>query len=654
MSLFGGDNARPSLSPSPSQSSPSPSVEDPAGAQNAQNAPLTSFTLDSETDDDNHNQIDPDALEDDEDESELKPSRPNRFTGHPGTWQRYTAADRQIAASLEKIDSEDLTAHLYNTHNLKRRLRRPAEKLTGVKSWQGKDAWLKKGEDLQYTDPVGETETELIPPKSWTAWPVPPNQLPHKKENVERADSEEDTWYIGAVGAQSAGEVMREEILALMLRQAKEQWLSRESDQEEDDVPSRPKPRAKSEGKGVKSDVDIQDQEGRETGSSPFETEPNEKKVERRGKKGAFQQEEPLSKPTFLADDDEARRILQPSVNSLLTRLDGLALGLRRSRLNHLGKGAHSDRSESEFGSDTEQAGLRAKRLPSRAQSKSHTGRKAKNLSTSRTGHTLKHKEKPSKKPKKPETEVLDDSDSVSDYGADHEDEIDLQSSSSDESSQGMLFNATKKSRKNSDASSTNLENARQVGLMDWSEVLGVASMTGWNERAVARAAQRCAALFGEGMSFRTFDEASATQPVPEAVQYTPSTIPDFGSLSADTSSNAKRPYFDSGTLRCPHKDCWGSEQDFKIPYRTIEHVIRVHDYDPRTNDSDNEERTLGGVHIDGFLQPISLKRGWVGAGRGRSKSADKKTENGKGKGKKKQKVESERSSPDIDEDIKI
>jgi N-terminal acetyltransferase B complex catalytic subunit len=63
-----------------------------------------------------------------------------------------------------------------------------------------------------------------------------------------------------------------------------------------------------------------------------------------------------------------------------------------------------------------------------------------------------------------------------------------------------------------------------------------------------------------------------------------------------------------------------------------------VHGYDPRTNDSDNEDRKVGGVHIDGFLQPITAKQGSLGAGRTKSKSQGPSTADGKGKGKKKAK----------------
>jgi len=44
------------------------------------------------------------------------------------------------------------------------------------------------------------------------------------------------------------------------------------------------------------------------------------------------------------------------------------------------------------------------------------------------------------------------------------------------------------------------------MGLRDWSDVLGVAAMQGWDRAVVDAAAGRCAALFGEGMDFRVVD----------------------------------------------------------------------------------------------------------------------------------------------------
>ena len=166
-----------------------------------------------------------------------------------------------------------------------------------------------------------------------------------------------------------------------------------------------------------------------------------------------------------------------------------------------------------------------------------------------------------------------------------------------------------------------------RAGLMDWSEVLGLAAIKGWDERVLARTAQRCASLFGESMSFLPLHEDLAAQPPPEPVQYTPSTIPGPDISSAGRPSQPKRPLFLTGTLRCPHVGCYGHTKDFETPHRVVEHCRRVHEYDPRTNDSDNEDRLLGGVHIDGFMQPIASQRGWQERGKSRASSVKKKQE---------------------------
>ncbi|PVI03338.1 hypothetical protein DM02DRAFT_587906 [Periconia macrospinosa] len=567
MSLFGGDSVRPSLSTSPSPAPQSTaSIDEPADVPDAQISVQPSISLNTDEDESEYEE---DSYDDDDD---IELLRPNKFTGSARTWRGYTLADRQIAASLETLEASDLAAHLYNTHNLKYRVQRPAGQLAKVEDWHTKDSWLKKGEQLLFTNPFGETETELIPSKLWSAWPLPPGQIVKKDTGVRQPDNDEDAWYIEAAAVEDAAETMREEIQALFLRRAKEQWLSRELEEEyEDETAGSPKANPTESdtenGKPPKlqsapaSDVEMQDYEDNGTGGGLTK--------ERRGRYRASQQDVPFAKPVFLADDDSAWQILGPTVNSLLSRLGHLALSIRRSRLNHTGRGAYSDMSGSEFTSDADDD------------------------TSSSSAQSLPRKTKP----------------------------------------------PLNQSRRSSDASITP-GFSTQTGLMDWSEVLGIASTIGWNETAVARAAQRCAVLFNEKMSFRKFDEAATSKPVPDPVQYTPSTIPDYEALGIGTRASPKRPFFNTGTLRCPHKDCWGSEQDFKIPYRTIEHVMRVHGYDPRKNNEDNEERKCGGVHIDGFLQPITAKQGWLGSGRARSKSADKKAETAERVKRKKQKID--------------
>lgn len=54
-----------------------------------------------------------------------------------------------------------------------------------------------------------------------------------------------------------------------------------------------------------------------------------------------------------------------------------------------------------------------------------------------------------------------------------------------------------------------------RFGLRDWSDVLGMASMTDWDPEVVQRASERCATMFGENMLFRTFLETDTYNDVP-------------------------------------------------------------------------------------------------------------------------------------------
>ncbi|KAF2834309.1 hypothetical protein M501DRAFT_1020894 [Patellaria atrata CBS 101060] len=96
--------------------------------------------------------------------------------------------------------------------------------------------------------------------------------------------------------------------------------------------------------------------------------------------------------------------------------------------------------------------------------------------------------------------------------------------------------------------------NTIRLNPRDWSEVVGMAAMRGWNAKVVQRAAKRCCLLFGERMSFRTFHED-----LPTTSTALGSDIPEL-----EQSSHAKAPMF-------------------------------------------------GGVHLDGFLQTIRRQHGWRG-----------------------------------------
>ncbi|KAF2876928.1 hypothetical protein BDV95DRAFT_558081 [Massariosphaeria phaeospora] len=561
--------------------------------------------------------------------------RPNRFTGKRSTWKGYTEAERHIAAALDQAQSGDLAAHLYNAHALRRRTRLPLAqiKTPQSKDWHSKHLWFKGGDDLQYTDGLGEVQTELVPPRHWTAWPLDPDRVPapHERFGSGKTDEGDAGWSIKASGAPSAGAELREELLAVFQRLAKAKWRARNNRKKHQEAAAaKPRPRNKSRSKSVRSghsqsaatdseiptsDVGNEDSEDPKTAS---DSAADEKPADWLDAKHTHTAEPRYAPIALLADDAKARRLLQPSVNSLLSQLDEVALAIRRSRLNHSGKVASGETSGSEFTSDAESVASDTAPRPGTRERNTST-RPASARATSRTAsRRIRHA---SQVPKESITtsQHVHDSDSASDYGAD----VKLKN----RSSSTLLRRKRARSEYASDDddddddSTTSGRYGHQENLLDWSEVLGLASITGWNERAVARTAQRCAALFGEAMAFRAFDESLATQPAANPIHYTPSTMP----APPPRAQTAKRPIFEKGTLRCPHADCRGHQDDFELPYRVIEHVKRVHGYDPRTNNQDNEDRKMGGVHRDGFLQPIGLKPGWLGGGRAKGEGPQRR-----------------------------
>ena len=628
MSLFGGDDGvTPTESPSSTALS-SPTIAEPASPPNAQLAPNLHRPLESEVEDDFYSDSDAEL----EDFDEAQPSRPNRFTGQPQTWKGYTAADRQIVTSLDQIRNSDLAAHLYNAHALKRRARRPAEEIAGLENWQSRDSWLKTGSELHYTDVTDEIQKELVPSKDWTAWPLPPARLPLVNDGPGSglADNESSHWMIGGAGAHDAGEELREEMLAVFVRLAKDSWDSREPEDENQRGRDRATiSRSRSRSKSVMStrsrrsasrvDVDMKDADGRAANNGAPQDDDEEQSGPGVGKKRGRKSLNDISaKPAILADDARAQRLIQPTINSMLSKLDDLALAVRRTRLNHFGRGGSSDRSSmSEFTSGVDSGGSKS-RSSSRARSKTSNSPKASTRPPSRATST--------RTDDAAKTTTTGKSTSKARKAASISD---VTSNESDSDAPKNTTRTRKRGRSESITSegsaSTTRDESGRAGLMDWSEVLGLAAVKGWDERAIARTAQRCASLFGESMSFIPFEESLTSKPITEPVHYTPSTMPTPTVLLASGPSASKRPFFQIGTLRCPYADCYGHEKDFALPYRVVEHCMRVHGYDPRTNDSDNEERTLGGVHIDGFLQPVTSKPGWLGHGRSKAGKISKK-----------------------------
>jgi hypothetical protein len=226
-----------------------------------------------------------------------------------------------------------------------------------------------------------------------------------------------------------------------------------------------------------------------------------------------------------MADDDEAGAILQPTVRHLVSKQDELLKALHISR-----RGQHNDPSAPW-----------KKQRPSRTTSPASTvPRNSRKAPTKRKRGALEV-----------ETKLRRDR-SISDIDAKQSDK-------------------TKRKRR------------RALGQRDWSEVLGMAAMMGWDQAAIDRAARRCAAIFDEGMSMRFMAGDVAGKMRDQVVDYVPDMVPDIHSAADPEEESVIDPMIDPvvdpmvNVFRCPYKSCNRYGQPFAQRWRFREHLRRTH-----------------------------------------------------------------------------
>ncbi|EDP50196.1 hypothetical protein KXW98_004645 [Aspergillus fumigatus] len=351
--------------------------------------------------------------------------RPNRFRGPESTWRKLTFEDRQNAQALEELRARDLAAHLYNAFALRVRAREIARQA------------------LESDKQLDETEA-FVPPKRWTAWPVPATEVPRPGEHLRRQI--DDEWTLRMPPDPRPSAELEESIIAIMLKTAKDRFQAR--DWTTKGVGPNQKQRARSmsqtndETTGIESEweCDIDTTDAMEL------------------------------RPVVQADDDKSRRQLRPLTRNILTRFDQLLMGLHHARKGGM---TGDDSSASEWQSDTESAASNASH--SRKRRKGEKGERSQSRGRKRSRRSSVRA-----------TSTTGRSRSV------------LASSARTPShSRGRSFDRDRR------RSASRIRR----GLRDWSEVLGVASIIGLPHAAVMRTARRCAALFGEDMEFRTFSE---------------------------------------------------------------------------------------------------------------------------------------------------
>ena len=501
-------------------------------------------------------------------ENEKIPERPNKYHGPPSTWRSWTEPERLLAASLDQIRAADLSIHLYNAHAMKRRLRTKEQQNT-VPSWGSKERWVRTRDNSEETPDDEGGDPFFLPPKVWTAWPIPLDEVPRDGGEKLRRWGEDEQWTLSREGSGMPSEDLQELLVAEVLRQAKESYRHRKWGSSEEELSVGP-------GNG-----EVFRKEARESSTSAGDSHDD-----------TFGYKKSRSmKPLIMADDDQAREILKPTIRHILSKLDDLLVGLHHARQAYLPTG---DDTASETQTDVEGVSPAPR----------------------------KRKARPRRKPSmilKNQGETSLDAEPAA--GLDTDSDSNFIPSTKQSSSSPTRPRSRKRRRSPlspRSASISRQKRQKRLGLRDWSDVLGVASMVGFDAKVVERAAERCTRLFGEGISFRTLQEGKEGDIETEVVNGKRRNVSSHAQEERNpkVADEQKRPLQlgADGLYYCPWKYCRRSEVGFSRVWNAKKHMKEIHD-DRRSHNNNAEvaEELVGGVHVDGFMQPIQARPGWRG-----------------------------------------
>ncbi|KAF4549632.1 Hypothetical protein D9617_20g026880 [Elsinoe fawcettii] len=418
----------------------------------------------------------------------------------------------------------------------------------------------------------------------WTAWPLDPEKVPR---------SESSFWGIRGGFLETSGETFVEEMRAAGLRQVKEQWTKREPERRRRDQFATSLDRNRSRSRSRTRSVTPIGSDQPDEGSSGWSDDGSE-----------------VAPPVLSANVDETDALLAPIVYSIQSQVDTLLAALQHSR-----SGLHAN------GRDEDSRRLRASWSRSRSKSRSTSRRRRSGNATSASAAEDPATEDPAMR--EPATE---------------DEERSGRPRKRQKTNSGSDVSGTRSASATS-ASSLNSDHAKAP--RDWSEVLGVAAICGWDAKVVKRAQSRCEALFGERMMFHTLLEDPNDQgdhdrrdtedddTVTPYVQLLEEPVQGYNCpfenckrhgrlfpfsqgyrfrehlsrshrLNAEqieplveaasasrgtvpTSQKNPRGWIPPEPLSCPHTDCPTRTKIYGEPRRLIDHFKRYHKYDPRT-----------------------------------------------------------------------
>ena len=303
---------------------------------------------------------------------------------------------------------------------------------------------------------TGEEVSDFVPPDVWTAWPMPADEVPRNTFLPK----------MGGNGSFRKAEDVRpsadleEALLATTTRIARERWRARRWEwvgRKAEDV-------IKKEVLMEEDPTPEQEDVGEDEDFPPDRPMFSSQAADALGIGSSSSEDDVIAeseneadierRPVPIADDDHARKLLLPTIRHIISKADDLLEGLQKAREAYAGNWNKSKVQDTTTGEDTETSTGKSR---SRSHNKSQQSRKRARASS-----------------------------------------VDSEAS--------MMSKTSTSSR------GRRKPKMKQLKLRDWSDVLGMAALTGWDPNAVQRAADRCSRLFGEDMLFRSFEEAGAKE----------------------------------------------------------------------------------------------------------------------------------------------
>ncbi|MCJ1443184.1 MAG: hypothetical protein MMC23_003682 [Stictis urceolatum] len=481
------------------------------------------------------------ALEEVSDEERLP--RPNDFKGPKSTWREWTAEERQIATSLDQLQARNLGVHLYNTHNLRLRARALRAKAEASENAEADvNAW----------------EPRLL----WAAWPLERALVPREGKEGWKNEPKDEAVSRSSAKDLSSRQMLEELVINTASRIARSRFQARawegsesgdsqrdnELDAMEEDPVEEP-PIPSSHRRSDSSDDSMSASSRPVTRESHTRSQSVSRATSRASPQAASRsqssspsasdQEVPVLEPVPTADDAQITLLLRRPARHILSQLDSLFAGLHHSRQSY------SRRNPGPTSSGGTEDDL------DQAEDDEHQDPAPRPTSQSRSRSSRRRKRRNS------------DSSSGSNYSSELSTENSDVASSSEPGSTSRSI-----SRHRSRTGSRSSQSSRRTNylLRDWSDVLGMAAVTGWDMAVVRRAQLRCEKLFREKMDFMDAD----------------SLLPSV-----------------AGTTKASK-------------------LIA------------SEDEIEDGVHVDGFTRPVKARRGWRGkdsqkrVGKGTKKSWQK------------------------------